>query len=144
MTSRRRAREEALKILFRLDLTGESAEEAIADATAEAGIDAQAKDFVRDLCTGVAAMTAELDTMLSRFTTDWTSERLAATDRSILRMAAYEIVYSDAVPVAVAINEAVELAKKFGTEASARFVNGVLGSLAKANEAGELNQKAQR
>lgn len=131
MTSRRRAREEALKLLFRLDLTGESPDEAIAEALSESNIDQRAREFVGDLCRGVAGRLTEIDDLLCRFTTGWTGERLAATDRNVLRMAVYEILYSEDVPVAVVINEAVELAKKFGTQDSGRFVNGVLGSIAK-------------
>jgi N utilization substance protein B len=136
VTTRRRAREEALKVLFGLDLTGDMGSEAMAEAVAESGIGADAREFVRELCAGVAARYAELDGLLAEFTTDWATDRLAATDRAILRMAAYEILYSDDVPVAVAINEAVELAKKFGTEDSGRFVNGVLGALARQKTRG--------
>lgn len=131
MTSRRRAREEALKLLFGLDLTGESADATIARSLDESGLDEPAKEFVGALCRGVAARLSEIDSTLAQFTTDWSGERLAATDRSVLRMAAYEILYCGDTPVAVAINEAVNLAKKFGTQESGKFVNGVLGSLAR-------------
>jgi N utilization substance protein B len=82
-------------------------------------------EFARSLVSGVRRNRPELDALLSRTADNWRLERMAATDRNILRLGAYEILYSD-TPDRVAINEAVELAKRFGTAQSAQFVNGIL------------------
>jgi N utilization substance protein B len=82
-------------------------------------------EFARSLVTGVRQNRAELDALLARTADNWGLERMAATDRNILRLGAYEILHAD-TPDRVAINEAVELAKRFGTAHSAHFVNGIL------------------
>ena len=87
--------------------------------------DAQLCEFARSLVAGVRRNRGELDELLSRTAANWSLERMAATDRNVLRLGAYEILYTD-VPGRVAINEAVELAKRFGTSHSAQFVNGIL------------------
>lgn len=80
---------------------------------------------------GVTGSCRELDDLLSRFSSEWTLNRMAATDRSILRLALYELLYREDIPVEVSVNEAVELAKKYGEEDSGRFVNGILGAVVK-------------
>jgi len=90
-------------------------------------------DFARGLVAGVRRNRGELDQVLGRTADNWTLERMAATDRNVLRLGAFEILYSD-TPDRVAINEAVELAKRFGAKHSAQFVNGILDRLLVGHE----------
>ena len=89
----------------------------------------QIAEFTRELVFGTRKMRREIDRVLSMNATGWTLARQAAVDRNILRIAAYEILYMKDIPIAATINEAIELAKKYSTEESGRFVNGVLGAL---------------
>lgn len=130
--SRRAAREQALKILFQVDVGGLSAEEAI-----EAWREAEGREpdeFAVRLVEGVYERMAELDTIIAEASKSWSLQQMAAVDRNILRMALYEILYCDDIPTAVAINEAVELAKKYSTEKSGRFINGLLGDIVRGLE----------
>ena len=126
MARRSRAREVALQLLYALDLNPQQHPD-----TAEAFLarrlhgDRELMRFARSLVAGVQRNREEIDELLGARAQNWTLDRMAATDRNILRLGAYEIVYTDAPP-RVAINEAVELAKRFGTRHSAQFVNGVL------------------
>lgn len=135
---RRISREVALQALFQIDFTGCEAQEAIEAALAEhteLGAE-KAKEYVRNyadaLVGGVLQFKEKIDEELSEFAVDWTIERMPATDRNILRVAAYEMLHAvPKIAPGVAINEAVEVAKTYGTDESPRFVNGVLGKLAK-------------
>lgn len=135
---RRISREVALQALFQIDFTSCEAQEAIEAALAEhteLGAE-KAKQYVRDyanaLVGGVLTNKDTIDAELSEFAVDWTLERMPATDRNILRVGAYEMLHAvPRIAPGVAINEAVEVAKTYGTDESPRFVNGVLGKLAK-------------
>lgn len=135
---RRISREVALQALFQIDFTGCEAQEAIEAALAEhteLGAE-KAKEYVRNyadaLVGGVLQFKEVIDEELSEFAVDWTIARMPATDRNILRVAAYEMLHAvPKIAPGVAINEAVEVAKTYGTDESPRFVNGVLGKLAK-------------
>lgn len=131
---RRIAREVALQSLFQIDFNQCEVEPAVEAAITEHDEPNAPKawDYALMLVQGVMDHKDEIDARLSEFAIDWTIERMPATDRNILRVAAYEMLIA-AEPVApgVAINEAVEIAKAYGTEESPRFVNGVLGKLAK-------------
>jgi N utilization substance protein B len=122
---RREARERALELLYEADAK---------TTTATAIIDALPVDpdlYAAAIAVGVDEHVAELDELLQRHVEGWTIERMAVLDRTLLRMATYELAYEQSVPVAVIISEAVDLAKQYSTEESGRFVNGVLGSVAK-------------
>lgn len=95
--------------------------------------DEELRDLARSLVAGVRRNRQELDELLSRTADNWSLRRMAATDRNVLRLGAYEILYTE-TPGRVAINEAVELAKRFGTSNSAQFVNGILDRLLKMQE----------
>jgi N utilization substance protein B len=128
MSRRSRAREVALQVLFQDDLNpGHDPGQADRFLCARLdGLDApELVDFARALVSGVRRNRAELDALLARTADNWSLERLAATDRNVLRMGAFEILYTE-TPGAVAIDEAVELAKRFGAAQSAPFVNGIL------------------
>lgn len=126
---RRRARALALEVLYEIDLTGHSPEEAWQGARARAsGLDDEGGAYAWRLVSGVTAHRAELDAEIAARARDWTLERMAAVDRNVLRIGLYELLYVPEVPESVLANEAVELAKAYGTEDSPRFVNGILGA----------------
>jgi N utilization substance protein B len=131
MTRRSRAREIALQILFQDDLNP-ATKPSDADAFVRGRLlgDRELVEFSQSLIAGVRRNRAELDDMLGKTAANWGLERMAATDRNILRIGAFEIIYSD-TPGRVAINEALELAKRFGTANSSQFVNGILDKLLK-------------
>ena len=128
-TSRRRARDVALQVLFQCDVGRVPVDEALAAARArEAGAD---WEFIETLCRGSIAHQREMDDLIVPLLQGWSLERLASVDRAILRMALFELQQMD-TPAAAVIDEAVELAKRYGTEDSGRFVNGVLGASLRA------------
>jgi N utilization substance protein B len=94
-----------------------------------ASLPAREEEFARRLVEGAVSHRAELDRVIERLAPQWPLEQMAAIDRNVLRIGAYEVLLDEAVPTKVAINEAVELAKLFGTDGSRRLVNGALGSL---------------
>ena len=127
MGKRRRAREVALQFLYQLDLGSDD------DPTPHEeefwtrhplGDDAQA--FARRLVHGTKANQAELDQLIGRFAEHWHLDRMSVVDRNILRVAIFELLWPPSAPPKVVINEAIEIAKKFGTQESSRFVNGIL------------------
>jgi N utilization substance protein B len=125
MTRRSRAREVALQVLYHDDLNpGHNPANDDRFVGARLTSDELA-EFARSLVAGVRRNRPELDAMLSRTADNWSLERMAATDRNVLRLGAYEILFAE-TPDRVAINEAVELAKRFGSNQSAQFVNGIL------------------
>ena len=132
---RRIAREVALQSLFQIDFNSCEADAAVEASLAEHDEEnaPKAYDYALQLVQGVLENKEAIDARLGQYAIDWTVERMPATDRNILRVAVYEMLFA-AEPLAygVAINEAVEVAKVYGTEESPRFVNGVLGKLAKA------------
>ncbi|MFZ5898561.1 MAG: transcription antitermination factor NusB [Bacillota bacterium] len=127
--TRRRAREVALQALFQIDVGGAEEAEAIERTIQMLELEAADCSFVKEIVSGVRGHLAHLDGVIARQSKDWRLERIANVDRNILRMALYEILYRDDVPDNVAVNEAIELAKTFGSEESGRFVNGILGKV---------------
>lgn len=117
MTSRRQARREALELLYQWDLTGQPL------ASLHAGV---ADPFAYELAEGVTANVADLDARIDEAAVDWRADRLGAVERTILRIGLFELDRG-AVPVQVALDEAVSLAKRYASEDAARFVNGILG-----------------
>lgn len=117
----------ALQVLFQIDLTDAPPEQAFAGTMQFHNLDADHYDFTRDLVRGVRAELKQLDEVASRLSRDWPLARMPAIDRNIIRMGLYEIIYGPDIPHNVAINEAVELAKIYGTDESPRFINGILG-----------------
>jgi N utilization substance protein B len=125
MARRSRAREVALQVLFQDDLNP-ATNPGRADQFLQSRLQLpELVEFARSLVAGVRRNQAELDEQLSRTAENWSLGRMAATDRNVLRLGAFEILYTS-TPGRVAINEAVELAKRFGTAHSAQFVNGIL------------------
>ncbi len=130
---RRRAREDALSLLYSSDIM-----ETDAVALIDAGDypeDIELSEYAESLVRGVMENRADIDELLASTSENWSVDRMPVVDRALLRLAVYEMVYVDEVPVSVAINEAVELAKAYGGEdESSRFVNGVLGRIARTLE----------
>lgn len=127
--SRHRARELALQALYEIDYTGHKAEEVTNHLLAEKVLDEEHANFGLDLVKGVIEHQAEIDEKIRNFAPVWPLPQMSAIDRSILRLAIFEILVDNRVPVKVAINEAIELAKTFGSKSSPQFINGVLGSV---------------
>ena len=127
--SRSKARKRALDILFESEARGDDALEVLARRVA--GTDAPpVSDFAVTLVEGVVAHRDHLDAVIGETARGWTVDRMPAVDRAVLRIGAFEILFSDEVPDAVAIDEAIDLARRLSTDDSPRFVNGVLAGLA--------------
>ncbi len=133
---RRLARKEALSLLFDHTFNEEKNANALFDGAALAR-DFEPDDFVRTLVEGVTSQMDKLDAVIESNLKGWKKNRLSRVSLVILRMAVYEILYMDSIPTSVSINEAVELAKIFGDDKDAPFVNGLLGSVARFEEADE-------
>lgn len=130
--SRRQAREIALQSLFQLDFNESAAEEAVNSALEYTKLAPNDCDYVNLLVNGTRENLAAIDKMIADKSKDWKVERMSGIDRNIVRLAIFEMNFSsDKLVPNIAINEAVELAKKFGTDESTRFVNGILGSMIK-------------
>lgn len=127
--ARRQARIAALQSLYELDCTKHKIEETSAYLRARETLTPDARDFSEDLVKGVLRHESEIDALIRRFAPAFPPEQMSVIDRSILRIAIFEIMFGDRTPVKVAINEAVELAKDFGGDSSPRLINGVLGSI---------------
>jgi len=126
---RRKARILALQTLYEVDSAGHRAEEVLDRLLAEEELPEENASFAHDLVTGVIQNKEKIDQNIKNFAPAWPIEQISVVDRNILRLAIFEILIDNKVPVKVAINEAIELAKTFGADNSSRFVNGVLGSV---------------
>ena len=123
--SRREGREQALSLLYEADVKGES------PAAVLAAQPATVEEFAADLVSGVGTHQEQSDALIRRFAKGWSLERMPVVDRTLLRMACYELGYRPDVPTAAVISEAVELAKQYSTDDSGKFVNGLLGRIAR-------------
>lgn len=130
MKPRTRARSVALQALFEIDIAGHLPGMVIEERIREEGMDETLSKFARQIVMGVAPMFETLDQFIAVHAPEWPLDQVATIDRNILRMALWEFAVSGETPIKVAINEAVELAKEYGSDSTPRFVNGVLGSLA--------------
>jgi N utilization substance protein B len=129
MGARRKARAVALQSLYEIDSVGRQAEAVVERLLTEGDLAEENWAFVRELVGGVVRHRQEIDRNIQKFAPAWPIEQIAIIDRNILRLAIFEILFDNKVPVKVAISEAVELAKGYGSGTSAKFVNGVLGSV---------------
>jgi N utilization substance protein B len=128
---RRRARSLALQSLYEVDTVSHIPQEVIArHIDQNESMSEDSITFFRDMVVGVWSSTDHLDDLIASCAPEWPVDQLAVLDRNILRMALWELATSKVTPLKVAINEAVELAKRYGSDSSARFINGVLGTLA--------------
>jgi N utilization substance protein B len=138
LSSRRSARRLAFELLFQWDVGGQPLEELLTAESEgkrpEAGQLDQAKQFVTELATHVG----KLDALLKRLLVNWDFDRLANTDKNVLRLAAFEMLYKTDIPLVVSLSEAVDLSREYGDEKSASFVNGLLGALKDEITSGKL------
>ena len=130
MKVRRRARILALQALYEIDSTQHPVGTVLDQRLTEDPLPEEGEAFARELLAGVLQHQVALDELIQRYAPEWPVEQMAVIDRNVLRIAIYEFFISKRTPTKVAINEAVELAKLFGSDSAPRFVNGVLGALA--------------
>ncbi|KAF2411886.1 transcription antitermination factor NusB [Microbacterium sp. B35-04] len=135
MSARTKARKRALDILFQADVRGDAPATVLA-AEAKRAANEPAREaswlYAREIVDGVIDNQDAIDEQITTFAKDWSIARMPAVDRAVLRIGAWEILYNDEVPTAVAIDEAVELVKEFSTDESGPFVHGVLARIARA------------
>lgn len=130
MKTRRRARRVTLETLYEYDLANHPAFEVFARRLKDNPLESAGVAFAQRLIEGVLRHQDEMDTLIARYAPEWPLDQMAVIDRNILRMAIFEFLIDQETPVKVAINEAVELAKIYGSDSAPRFINGVLGTLA--------------
>jgi N utilization substance protein B len=128
-TARHKARTLALQALYEVDSAARPPEAVVERLLEGEKITEENAAFVRELVTGALLHEKEIDDKVQKYAPAWPLEQMAMVDRNILRLAIFEILFDNKVPVKVAVSEAVELAKTFGSEASPKFINGVLGSV---------------
>jgi len=133
--TRREAREQAFILLFEKTFTEDDMDAIVSDA--KEARDVKADTFSLDLARGTEQHIPELDEAISAFSHNWNKDRISRVALSLLRLALYEMRFEKGIPVSVSINEAVELAKKYGGEEDAAFINGVLGGIARQDESDE-------
>jgi transcription antitermination protein NusB len=142
MKPRTRARAIALQVLYEVDIANHPPGEIFKLRLEDAPLTDDLAEFARQIIFGIIPITNTLDDLISRFAPEWPLDQIAAIDRNILRMALWEFAVFRETPLKVAINEAVELAKLYGSESAPRFVNGVLGGL--ADHQYEIRQAVQK
>ena len=130
MKPRTRARSLALQVLYEVDIANHPPGEVFKSRLEEAPLTADLAEFARQIIFGILPLTNNLDLLIAKYAPEWPLDQIAAIDRNILRIALWEFAVLRETPIKVAINEAVELAKLFGSDSAPRFVNGVLGALA--------------
>ena len=130
MKPRTRARGVALQALYEIDMTGHPTGEVLQERLVDTPLEDTLFQFTQQIVLGVLPIKDLIDGLIARYAPEWPLDQVAAIDRNILRIAIWEIAVDQQTPLKVAINEAVELAKLFGSDSTPRFVNGVLGSLA--------------
>jgi transcription antitermination protein NusB len=128
---RTKARERALQALYQIDVAATGLDEALSRFWKSfEPVEKEVRDLAEQLVRGVAEHRRDLDEAIEAVSTHWRLDRMAKVDRNVLRLAAYELIHRPDVPVRVVINEAIELGKKYGSESSGAFVNGVLDKVA--------------
>jgi transcription antitermination protein NusB len=139
MLERRKARHQALHMLYQREITEESVGRILADGSWNAE-DGEPTEYCRELVTGVESRQPRIDGIIEDISQNWALSRMPLVDRNILRLAVFEMLYREDVPDSVSINEAVEMAKVYGGEDSSKFVNGILGRLADVAAAGGFEE----
>jgi len=130
MKARTRARGVALQALYEIDIANHPTGIVLENRLEEEVVNDDLRDFIRQIVAGVVPIRAELDFVIAKYAPDWPLEQIATIDRNIMRVAVWEMAVIGDTPIKVIINEAVELAKLYGSDSAPRFINGVLGSLA--------------
>lgn len=130
MKTRRRARRITLETLYEVDLADHDSTEVLERRLDDQPLETNGIEFALKLVNGVVEHQSGMDTLIARYAPEWPLDQMAVIDRNVLRIAIFEFLIDSETPVKVAINEAVELAKLYGSDSAPRFINGVLGSLA--------------
>ncbi len=138
MGTRRKAREFALQVLYQIDLTSMEVDAALDLFCKHFEAGKKSMPYARQLVRGVALRQQEINAMIASHAKNWRPERMSVIDRNILRLALYELCFLDEVPARVVINEAIEVAKRFGNEESGPFINGILDAIRKTTLEREL------
>ena len=126
MATRRRGREAALQLLYAIEITHADADEVLGSSWARALTAARTREFTGALFQGVVASRDEIDALIREWSANWSLERIGLVERNILRVAIYELLFMPEIPPNVTINEAIEVAKRYGAEDAPSFVNGIL------------------
>jgi len=142
MKPRSKARALALQVLYEIDVANHPPGDVYKERLEENPLTDELSEFAHQIVFGVLPLTTELDHLIAKYAPEWPFDQIAAIDRNILRMACWEFAVYLETPLKVAINEAVELAKLYGSDSAPRFVNGVLGSL--ADHQHEIKQSLQK
>jgi N utilization substance protein B len=142
MKSRTKARSIALQALYEVDITGHRPDQVLQTRLDEVPLEEHLAEFCRQIIFGVLPLITQLDDLIAQHASEWPVDQVASIDRNIIRIALWEFAVEGCTPIKVAINEAIELAKIYGSDSTPRFVNGVLGSLAaRSNEIQVLFKK---
>lgn len=131
MRKRTKARECALQVLYQIDITKDSAENLLPTFWEGKEIESEVKDFATMLVNGVVENMQNIDEVITKYASNWKLKRMAVIDRNVLRLATHELLYCKDIPPKVSINEAIDLAKKYGDVDSGKFVNGILDRINK-------------
>ena len=126
MRRRRKSREFALQVLYQLNITKQEAVTALTQFQEHFSTDGEVDEFLKRLVLGVLEHCQEFDRLIEKYSENWRLDRINMIDRNILRMALFELLYCDEIPPKVSINEAIDLAKRYGSEDSGSFINGIL------------------
>ena len=140
--SRKIARDAAMRMLYAYELTGELNQDMIQETIEPAALDAEDMKYLKQVTEGAVEQRASLDTLIEQNAVGWRLSRIGKVDLSILRLAIYEMLCREDVPESVAINEAVELAKKYSEPKSKQFISGILGSISRSKKK-EEEEKSQ-
>jgi N utilization substance protein B len=138
MGKRRAARELALKVLFQIDVGKLPPEEVLETSFEQVPVEPEEQAYVAEVVRGTLAHLPELDEIIGSLAAGWKLDRIANVDKNVLRLALYEIGHREDIPPSVSVNEAIEIAKKYSTEDSGKFVNGILGSYLRQRGAAEI------
>lgn len=131
MRKRTLARECALKILYKIEIGKDSVRESMEDFWSRQEAVPDVKDFTEKLVQGTHGNLSGIDSIISKYAENWEIKRIAVIDKNVLRLGIFELLYMDDIPAKVSINEAIELAKKYGDVDSGKFVNGILDKIRK-------------
>jgi N utilization substance protein B len=141
MGTRRQARELAMQALFYMDMQKKASLQMLEHFCANFCPSKKSEPFFFKLVNGVLGAKTEIDALIERFSKNWKINRMACVDRNIMRIAVYELLFCEDIPPKVSINEAVDIGKKFGTEESGSFINGIMDSIRTVlEEEGTLNK----
>lgn len=132
MGLRRKGREAAFQLIYQIDLGGMSFEDASREFWDQLGVPKDARDFAVSLIKGVVDNLPKIDELISEYSHNWKLHRMNTVDKNILRIGVYELIFCADTPTKVVINEAIEIGKKFGTQDTGSFINGILDKIAKS------------